>query len=149
METVISKKWEIYNKINKEFEELYHKIAVNYNISDSSLWILYALYQSDHSYTQMDICREWYFNKQTVNSAIKNLEKLGYINKEFGEENKQDKKITLTNLGYDFAEKTVKNVIMIEKIAFSKISEKELEKMIELLQKVLFSLKEEAEKKIL
>lgn len=146
MKEVITKKWGIYTKINKEFDEIYHKIAIHYNLSDSSFWILYSLYETKQPCTQMEICKEWYFNKQTVNSAIKNLEKLGYISKGISENNKQDKKIRLTSLGLEVAEKTVKNVIMLEDIAFSKISEEELDNIINLLQKVLFSFKEEANK---
>lgn len=146
MKEIITKKWGEYTKINKEFDEIYHKIALHYKLSDSSFWILYSLYEAKHPCTQMEICKEWRFSKQTVNSTIKNLENLGYITKENYESNRLYKKIYLTSLGMKVAEKTVKNLIMLEDIAFSKISEEELDTIINLLQKVLSSFKEEANK---
>lgn len=71
---------------------------------------------------------------------------MGYITKENDEDNKLYKKIHLTSLGKEVAEKTVKNVMILEDIAFSKISEEELDIIIKLLQKVLSSFKEEANK---
>lgn len=146
MKEIITKKWEVYTKTNKEFDEIYHKIALHYKLSDSSFWILYFLYAVKRPCTQMEICKEWNFSKQTVNSTIKNLENMGYITKENDEDNKLYKKIRLTSLGKEVAEKTVKNVMILEDIAFSKISEEELDIIIKLLQKVLSSFKEEANK---
>ncbi len=146
MKEIITKKWGVYTKTNKEFDEIYHKIALHYKLSDSSFWVLYSLYEAKRPCTQMEICKEWNFSKQTINSTIKNLENLGYITKENYENNKLYKKIHLTSLGMEIAEKTVKNVIILEDIAFSKISEEELDIIIKLLQKVLSSFKEEASK---
>lgn len=145
MNGIINQKWALYTKINKEFDELYHKLAVHYNLSDSDFWILYSLYENKQPCSQIEICNDWYFNKQTINSAIKKLEKLGYVNKGNSE---NSKKISLTPLGLQIAEKSIKEVMKIEDIAFSKINEKELDNIIYLLQKVLSSFSEEVNKTI-
>lgn len=146
MKEVLNKKWELITRINKEFDELYHKIAIHYNLSDSSFWILYFLYESKRPCTQKEICDNWYFNKQTINSSIKNLEHKGYIRKGYEENNKSNKKIMLTPLGVKVAEKTVLEIMKIEDISFSKISEEDLNKVVNLLQKALTSFKEELNK---
>ncbi|MCI7442013.1 MAG: MarR family transcriptional regulator [Clostridium sp.] len=139
MKEIINKKWALINKINKEFDDLYHKMAVHYNLSDSAFWILYSLYTSKKPCTQKEICDNWCFSKQTINSAIKNLEQIGYISRGY-------KKIVLTPLGLEVAEKTIHEVIEIENKSLSKINEEELDTIINLFQKTLSSFKEEANK---
>ncbi|MCI8587342.1 MAG: MarR family transcriptional regulator, partial [Clostridia bacterium] len=142
------RKWTLITKINKEFDELYHKLAVNYNLSDSSFFILYYLYEAKEPCTQKEICDNWYFNKQTINSAIKKLEDIGYITRNNVDNNRPNRKILLTKLGIEIAEKTVAKIMKIEDIAFSKISEEELDHTIKLLQESLSFFKEEVEKLI-
>lgn len=148
MKEVINRKFGLINKLNKELDEMYHKIAVHYNLSDSNFWVLYELYEKKIPCTQKEICDDWYYSKQTINSAIKSLEKLGYINKGYEENNKTNKKIGLTKKGTEICEKTVKQVMQMEEKAFSRIEEKELDAVIETLQKTLYSLKEEINKKL-
>lgn len=146
MKEVINRKWEMITQMNKEFDDIYHKIATHFNLSDSCFWVLYELYTAGKPCTQKQICDCWYYNKQTINSAIKSLEKIGYINKGYEENNKTNKKIGLTELGLKVAEETVKKVIEIEDIAFESIKEEELDTVIELLQRPLISFREQANK---
>lgn len=146
MEENILKKWDYIIKISKELDELYHKLASHYNLSDSAFWILYSLYESKKTCSQKEICDSWYFNKQTINSSIKKLEELGFIKK--GSKESLDKKISLTSLGEKVAKNSVEEVRKIENIAYSKISEDELDNIINLLKKPLASFKEETDKLI-
>lgn len=143
MKDIINRKWAMITQINKEFDELYHKIAVHFNLSDSCFWVLYVLYESKQPCTQKQICDYWYYNKQTINSAIKHLEKLGYVNKGYEENNKMNKKIGLTSLGLELAENSVKKVIEMEDRAFISVKEKDLDTVIELMQKPLTAFKAE------
>ncbi len=148
MKEIINRKLLMITQINKEFDELYHKVAVHYNLSDSCFWVLYALYEAKEPCTQKQICDYWYYNKQTINSAIKHLEKIGYINKGYEENNKMNKKIGLTQLGLEIAEQSVKKVIEMEDKAFISVNEKELDTVIEIMQKPLTIFKEEVNKTI-
>ena len=56
-----------FNKINKECNELYHKVASKMGISDSAFSIFYTLYDLGDGCLQKDICYEFFANKQTVN----------------------------------------------------------------------------------
>ena len=98
--------------------------------------------------SQKEICDYWYYNKQTINSAIKHLEKIGYINKGYEENNKMNKKIGLTPSGLKIAEKSVKKVIEIEDRAFISVNENNLDTVIELMQKTLMAFKDEVNKVI-
>lgn len=146
MKASINRKWGIITKINKETEEIYHKIAKHYNMSDTSFWILYILYEKNEPCTQKEICDYWSYTKQTINSSIKTLEQLGYIKKGYEENGKMNKKIYLTEKGIEVAKNTVKEIIDIEDRVYKCISEKELDMVIELLEKPLILLKEETNK---
>lgn len=148
MKDIINRKWAVITQINREFDELYHKIAVYYNLSDSSFCVLYILYEAKRHLSQKEICDYWCYNKQTINSAIKHLEKIGYINKGYEENNKMNKKIGLTPKGLKVAEKSVKKVIEIEDKTFASVNEKDLDKIIELMQKPLTAFKDEINKVI-
>lgn len=48
-----------FNKINKECDELYHKVASKMGISDSAFSIFYTLYDLGDGCLQKDICYEF------------------------------------------------------------------------------------------
>lgn len=146
MKETINRKWSMITKINREIDDIYHQLTLHYGLSESSFWILYILYENKKTCNQSEICNYWYCSKQTINSAIKNLENLGYIYKGYEENGKVNKKIGLTELGKEIAEKTIKPIIEIEEKAFSVISENELDTLIELFQKPLKTFKEETNK---
>lgn len=146
MEKEINDKWTMINQLNKEFDEVYHKIAVHYKLSDSSFWILYVLYEKKEGCTQKEICADWCYSKQTINTAIKDLEKKEYISLNYEDSNRKYKKICLTPKGLEIAENTVKKVMEVENIAFSKIDKKEFDRVINFFQVQLSSFKEGANK---
>ena len=53
-----------FNKMNKEFDELYHKVASKMGISDSAFSIFYTIYDLGDGCLQKDICYEFFANKQ-------------------------------------------------------------------------------------
>lgn len=66
----------VFNQIYKEMDETYHLYAKQHGLSDANLWLLYSLYESE-ALTQKEICSVWHYSPQTINSALKNLEKKG------------------------------------------------------------------------
>lgn len=146
MRKSIEEKWETICKIMKEFDEVYHKIATYYNLSDSSFWILYALYQNKQGCTQKELCTDWCINKQTINSSIKYLQNKEYIMLKSEENNKKYKRVLITEKGLELAEKTVKKAMEIENRAFKNIDQKEMDMVINFFKTQLALLKEETEK---
>ena len=66
-----------YNRMYKELDDLYHEIALGIGMSDGEFSALYAISSLGDGCLQRDICREVYVSKQTINSAVRKLEKNG------------------------------------------------------------------------
>lgn len=86
-----------FNKIYKEMDIIYHKYAKNCGLSDMAYWILYSMSESDCLFTQRDFCKDWFFAPQTVNSALKDLEKKNIIFLEPVPGNKKTNGLSLRN----------------------------------------------------
>ena len=85
-----------FNRIFKDTDQTYHEVAHFFGLSDSAFWILYLLRESDRSYTQSSVCEEISLSRQTVHSALKNLQKEGYIVLKSEEGNRKNKRLCLT-----------------------------------------------------
>ena len=140
MKDIINRKWAIITQINREFDELYHKIEVHYNLSDSCFWVLYILYEAKRPLSQKEICDYWCYNKQTINSALRKLEADGVVRSEVFEGRK--KKVYLTEKGRRLAKDTVYRVIEIENEIFASWSDEEKRIYIELTQRYVEVFKE-------
>ena len=135
-----------YNSLFKEVDDLYHSIAYHYGLSDCALWILYLLRESDTDLTQSRICEQLFLSKQTVNSALKNLENAGYVELKSSLTNKKSRQILLTSTGEEFAKQTVDNVLLMEEHAFAQLSLDEITLFLELHKKHVNHLQTEAVK---
>lgn len=132
-----------FNQLYKELDHLYHNYAKECGLSDSTLWILYSIYESKGIYTQKNLCELWSYSKQTINSALKNLEKNGFITLEYMTENKKNKQIVLTDSGNELIEQFIKPLMEAEQNAFRKMSDEERNKFLQLTKKYLDLLEEE------
>lgn len=68
-----------FNRIFKEFNDIYHEVASRLGLSNSAFDIFYAICELGDGCLQRDICKTTYIPKQTVNSSIRNLEREGYL----------------------------------------------------------------------
>ena len=85
-EAVMSnKKARMYAYLSAEITSLYHEAAVKMGISDTVLNILYVLCERDGQCLQSDIFRLTGISRQTINSAIRKLEKDGFAYLKQGE----------------------------------------------------------------
>lgn len=117
-------------KVDKEWDKLYHDVAVKIGISDSAFSIFYILYNLGDGCLQKDICQEAFVNKQTINSSIRRLEQEGYLYLEQGRG--QDKHIYLTDAGKRFVEKNIVPIIKKENEAFAQFSLDEQKELLRL-----------------
>ncbi|MBE5040151.1 MarR family winged helix-turn-helix transcriptional regulator [Ructibacterium gallinarum] len=134
----------VYNSIYKENDQLYHHLARHFGLSDCAFWILYILRETEKIYTQKEICNLLFLSKQTVNSALKKLEKNGYIVLSSNENNKKNKQILLTQTGEKLMQNTIDPILKIEEKAFARFSEKECNLFLNMYHQYLEFLKEEA-----
>lgn len=135
MEKQTMEKLRAYNRIYKETDIVYHNYAKNCGLSDTSFWILYSLSESDELFTQHDFCYNWSFPPQTVNSALKNLEKQGVIYFEPVPGNKKNKWIKLTEKGTKLAVRVITPLICAECESFGELSREECDAMISTAKK--------------
>ena len=75
----ISKNLQMFNQVCKETNVIYHDYAAKNGISDTAFWIMYSVYYYGEGITQKNICEEWFYSAQTVNSSLKTMEKNGLI----------------------------------------------------------------------
>lgn len=130
-------------KQNRSFLDIYSGIASALDLSESTFWILYVVSKPNHNYVQQEICEEWSFSKQTINSAIKVLIDKGYIYLEQAPlPDTRKKSIKLTCLGEKFAAQKVGLLHQMEQHALSKMTLAEQETYLSLSQKYISDLRE-------
>ena len=131
------------NYLAAEINGLYHQAAVKLGLSDSVMHIMYMLYDNDGSCMLSDICRLSGISKQTVNSAVRKLEReeIVYLEKQGG----RMKKICLTQKGREYAEQTVTKVFRAEAEAYSAWSEEEINMHLRLMEKYVLSFRDRLE----
>lgn len=124
-----------YNRMYKELDDLYHEVALGIGMSDGELSALYAMSFLGDSCLQRDICREVYVSKQTINSAVRKLERKGILYLE--EKKGRDKKIFLTEKGKDFVAEKIIPVVEMENAVFVEMEPDERTELLRLSQKYI------------
>lgn len=112
-----------YNNALKSSDEIYRGIAKSFGIPECTFWIYYTLRVEPKALTQSEICKFLLQPKQTVNSALKNLEAEGEI--ELVPQAGRVRLIRLTALGTERASRAVDPVIAAEKEALGSLSDEE------------------------
>jgi len=132
------------NYLNTEIEALYHRASWKLGLTDSASIVLYAIYDSGGSCLLSDIYKQSGVSKQTVNSALRNLEKKGILFLE--QHSGRTKKAALTDTGKEYVKKTVARLFEAETAAFESWTEEEMNAHIGFLEKYIDSFREQIEK---
>ena len=122
----------LIEKQRKEEDSVYHSAAV--------------LSEPDSCVTQQDLCRQGSFPKQTVNTAISNMVKNGYVTLEPIPGSRNQKRIVLTDAGRELTEITVDNLRKAEEKAYGTLTVDELETYLAMTKRLTDSLKKEISK---
>lgn len=123
-------------KINctaNELDMLYHQAARKLNVSDSVLCILYLIYEKGDGCLLSDICHESGMSKQTINSAIRTLEKNGILHLERSDG--RAKRIKLSKEGERCIERTAAKLYKAECVALDSWSDEEFDMYIKYMKK--------------
>ena len=115
-----------YNQLYKACDKLYHTVAARAGISDCAFWILYIVQDTKGICKQADVCENVPMSRQTVNSALKKLEKDGYLTLT-KIEGKKGKAIGLTGQGIRFVQRYILPVMEAEERICANFSEEEKE----------------------
>ena len=136
------------NRLYKESEHIYSRLASKLGMTDTAFWVLYAIIHSEEPLTQNDLCGDFFFPVQTIHSAINNLRRDGLLELQVIPGTKNRKAILLTEKGKIFAADTISQADEIEKNAFLRFTEEEREMYLSLFRRHIEYLKSE-EKRVL
>ncbi len=131
------------NRITNELDNLYHQAALKLNLSDSAMFVLYAIYENDGKYPLNQICSSG-ICKQTINSALRKLEEEEILYLE--QYNGKSKLVLFTEKGREFAKRTIARLFAAEENAYDDWEQEEIETYIRLNRKYLEKFKEQVEK---
>lgn len=132
-----------FNRLYRELDEIYHIYAKEHGLSDSALWILYSLVESNTRMTQKDMCRLWHRPPQTINSALKRLEAQGMLKLIPAADSQKTKEIVLTDSGRDLVSRIILPVFQAETRALRCMSIEERTLLLSMTAKYVDHLKEE------
>lgn len=130
----------------KEQDAIYHNVAVKYGLSDTAMWVLYIVSESEAVVTQQELCRQCFCAKQTINTAITGLVKNGFAVLEVIPGTRNQKKIILTDKGVALTQNTTDRLREAEQRAYGKLAEAELQAYLEMTSRLTVALREETEK---
>ena len=133
-----------YNQLLKECDNIYHNAAARAGLSDCAFWILHALWEADHPLTQSEIGDNASMPRQTVNSALKKLEKDGYLTLE-RINGKMGKSIHLTMQGEQFAKLYIAPIAAAEERVCARFTQEEQEHFLSTFRTLVERLKAEIE----
>lgn len=139
MKILINEQMKRFDLISSEIEAAYHEAAFRLGVPDSTMLILYTAYYNGGACLLGDITLSG-ASKQTINSALRKLEKEGIVYLESFEGRK--KKVCLTEQGMQLAEGTAARLIGIENEIFDSWSDEEINMYIELTKRYLTAFKE-------
>lgn len=122
-----------YTYLSGEINALYHEAAVKMGISDSVQNILYVICEKGDSCLQSEISKLTGISRQTINSAIRKLEKEGIVNITQGMG--RNTVVSLTEKGKKFAHEKVEPLFDIENRIWNDWTEAEQRQYLLLTQK--------------
>lgn len=131
-----------FNRVYKEADVIYHNYAKSCGLSDAAFWTLYSICEHNTPFTQKELCQAWSFPPQTVNSALKDLEKRGIVSLELVPNSRKNKWIKLTKAGIALTERTISPLMRMECESFGTLSDSECELMLSTTGRYFAALKE-------
>ena len=144
MELPISQNMKRCNHLQGEIDAVYHDAALKFGLSDSVQIILYTVCHLGDHCPLGDVVKISGISKQTINSALRNMENQGLV--ELSSSTPKTKIVSLTEKGKELADRTVIRLMRMEDEIFSGWSDEDVQKYLELNERFLKSLKEKVER---
>ena len=142
MKACSSRDMKRFNHLLGEIEAVYHEMALKFGQSDSVMNILYTICDYGESCPLQEICRRSGISKQTINSALRKLEREGIVYSE--QAGVKGKNVCLTEKGKELAGDTAVRVIEVENGILASWPEEDVKKYLELTERFLVGIKEKA-----
>ena len=129
--------------VEKNLAALYRRAAAAFSLPECAMWALYFLHASCRALSQRDLAEMMMFPKQTVNSAVTNLEKKGLIELTAAPGARNRKNIVLTCEGQKLVAHTVTILRKAEANAVARLGEEKTKRFAALHEEFLAALNEE------
>ncbi len=133
-----------YNQLIAQIDAVYHELALKQGYSDSEMSILYALSDNDGECLLGDIIKQSALSKQTVNSALRKLEKREILYSESA--GGKAKRILLTEKGRAVVSETVEKILEAENRVYASWKPEEWQLYVELTEQFLKQIQKEMRK---
>lgn len=139
-----SKEIKRYNHLIGEIDAVYHEMSLKLRVSDSVMAILYTICDCGDCCLLQEISRRSGISKQTINSAIRKLEREGavYLEPAGG----KNKSVCLTETGKRLAGQTAAQIIAAENALFASWPEEDVNRYLELTERFLDGIREKAKR---
>lgn len=144
MKNDLTKKIHALNLLTAEIDYAYHQASVKLGISDSEMRILYEICDAGERCLLTDVYKNAGISKQTINSAIRKLEKekMLYVKPYKG----KSKEIVLTEVGRRRADALIAPICRAEHNAFVAWKDEEVDAFLVLMKKYAETFKNEVAK---
>lgn len=124
-----------FDRMLNGLDRIYSEFARTCGLSDCAYWMLVDTSTAGGSIAVSRLTSEWFYSKQTINSAIKTLTARGFATLEFAEGSRKNKVVSLTEEGRRFAKRYAMPAQGAEQRAFDALEPCEQREIMRLIGK--------------
>lgn len=134
-----------FDRLLNRLDHIYSEFSRACGLSDCAYWMLVDTSTVGGSIAVSRLTSEWFYSKQTINSAIKTLTARGFATLEFAEGSRKNKVVRLTEAGMRFAEQYALPAQEAEQQAFEVLEPWEQREIMRLIEKFSHALGDECD----
>ena len=134
-----------FDRMLNGLDHIYSEFSHTCGLSDCAYWMLVDTSTAGGSVAVSRLTSEWFYSKQTINSAIKTLTARGFATLEFAEGSRKNKVVCLTEEGVRFARRYAVPAQKAEQQAFEALEPWEQREIMRLIGKFSQVLGDECE----
>ena len=134
-----------FDRLLNRLDHIYSEFSRACGLSDCAYWMLVDTSTAGGSIAVSRLTSEWFYSKQTINSAIKTLTARGFATLEFAEGSRKNMVVRLTEAGMRFAEQYALPAQEAEQQAFEVLEPWEQREIMRLIEKFSHALGDECD----
>lgn len=134
-----------FDRLLNGLDHIYSEFSRACGLSDCAYWMLVDTSTAGGNIAVSRLTSEWFYSKQTINSAIKTLTARGFATLEFAEGSRKNKVVRLTEAGMRFAEQYALPAQEAEQQAFEVLEPWEQREIMRLIEKFSHALGDECD----
>ena len=134
-----------FDRMLNGLEHIYSEFSRACGLSDCAYWVLVDTSTAGGSIAVSRLTSEWFYSKQTINSAIKTLTARGFATLEFAEGSRKNKVVSLTEESRRFVKRYAMPAQGAEQRAFDALEPWEQREIMRLIGKFSQVLGDECE----